>query len=53
VMDLSEYRLEMLRQEGEFILYRGLRRTLTEASPQPIRASSPLMEDPAPTTIIH
>jgi len=53
VMDLSRYRLETLRQDGEFILYRGLPRTLTAASPQSIRALSPLMEGPAPATIIR
>lgn len=53
MMDLSRYRLETLRQDGEFILYRGLRRALTEASPQSIRALSPLMEGPGPATIIR
>lgn len=53
MMDLSKYRLETLREDGAFILYRGLRRTLTEASPQSIRALSPLMEGPGPPTIIR
>ena len=51
MLDLSQYRLETLRQDGEFILYRRLRWTLTEASSQSIRALSPLMERPAPATI--
>src|SRR6516225_2132895 len=50
-MDLSEYRLEALRQDGEFILYRGLRQTKAETSPPSILALSPLMEHPAPATI--
>ena len=50
-MDLSEYRLETLRQDGEFILYRGLRQTKAETSPPSILALSPLMERPAPATI--
>src|SRR6516225_10681525 len=50
-MDLSEYRLEALRQDGEFILYRGLRQTKAETSPPSILALSPLMERPAPATI--
>jgi hypothetical protein len=51
VMDLSQYRLETLRQDGEFILYRGLHQTLTETSPPSILALSPLMERPSPATI--
>lgn len=51
MMDLSRYRLEALRQDGKFILYRGLRRTFTEASPQSIRALPPLMEGPGPATV--
>jgi len=51
VINLSEYRLEALRQDGEFILYRGLRQTKAETSPPSILALSPLMERPAPATI--
>jgi len=50
-MDLSQYRLETLRQDGEFILYRGLRQTKAETSPPSILALSPVMERPAPATI--
>jgi hypothetical protein len=50
-MDLSQYRLETLHQDGEFILYRGLRRTQAEKSPPSILALSPVMERPAPATI--
>jgi hypothetical protein len=46
VMDLSQYRLETLHKDGEFILYRGLRRTQAEKSPPSILALSPVMERP-------
>jgi serine/threonine protein kinase len=52
VIDLSEYRLEALHQDGEFILYRGLRQTKSETSPPSILGLSPVMEqDPAPATV--
>jgi PAS domain S-box-containing protein len=51
VIDLSQYRLETLRQDGEFILCRGLRQTKTEMSPPSILALSPVMERPAPATL--
>jgi PAS domain S-box-containing protein len=50
-MNLSQYRLETLRQDGEFILYRGLRQTSAETGPPSILALSPVMEHPAATTI--
>ena len=50
-MDLSEYRLETLRQDGEFILYRGLCSTKAETNPPSILALSPVMERPVPATI--
>ena len=50
-MDLSQYRLETLHQDGEFILYRGLRYTKAETSPPSILVLSPAMERPAPATI--
>src|SRR5262245_62204525 len=49
-MDLSQYRLETLGQDGEFILCRGLRQAEAETSPPSILALSPLMEPPAPAT---
>ena len=51
MMNLSQYRLETLHQDGEFILYRGLRQTKAETSPPSILALSPVMERPAPATI--
>src|SRR5262245_50653968 len=50
-MELSQYRLETLHQDGEFIRYRGLRQTRAETIPQSILALSPLMERPTPSTI--
>jgi PAS domain S-box-containing protein len=50
-MDLSQYRLETLHQDGEFILYRGLPQIGAEPSPPSILALSPVVERPAPATI--
>jgi len=50
-MDLSRYRLETLRQDGEFILYRCLRQNETETTPPSVLALSPVLERPAPATI--
>src|SRR5215469_7240908 len=50
-MNLLQYRLETLRQDGEFILYRGLRQNEAETGPPSILALSPVMERPAPATI--
>ena len=50
-MELSQYRLERLHEDGEFILYRGLRPTEAETGPPSIFALSPQMERPAPATI--
>ncbi|HEV8485562.1 MAG TPA: hypothetical protein VGV87_18615, partial [Blastocatellia bacterium] len=51
MMKLSEYKLAALHQDGEFILYRGLRQSKAETSPPSILALSPLMEHPAPATL--
>src|SRR5215467_5999979 len=50
-MDLSQYRLETLHQDGEFVLYRGLCTTDAETSSRSILALSPMTERPAPATI--
>jgi hypothetical protein len=50
-MELSQYRLELLRKDGEFVLYRGLAQIAAETSPPSILALSPIMEHPAPATI--
>jgi PAS domain S-box-containing protein len=51
VMDLSQYRLEVLQQDGEFILYRGLRHSKAGTGPPSVLALSPVKERPAPATI--
>ena len=51
MIDLSRYRLEALRQDGEFILYRGLRTTRAATGPESVLVLSPLLEHPAPATI--
>src|SRR5262249_35465963 len=50
-MDLSQYQLETLHQDGEFILYRGRCPTPAETSPPSILALSPAAEHPAGATI--
>src|SRR5215813_11895316 len=49
-MDLSQYHLETLHQDGEFILYRGRGQT-AETSPPSLLALSPVLEHPAPATL--
>jgi PAS domain S-box-containing protein len=51
VVELSQYQLEPLRKDGEFVLYRGLPQTTAGSSPRPILALSPVMEHPAPATV--
>src|SRR5262249_40921877 len=50
VIDLSQYRLETLHQDGEFILYRGRCET-AETSPPSILVLSPVMDRPASATL--
>jgi serine/threonine protein kinase len=50
-MELSQYRLEPLRKDGEFVLYRALPQTKAETSPPSILALTPILEHPAPATI--
>src|SRR5262245_15681841 len=46
-MELAAYMLETLRQDGEFLLYRGQHRHQTDASPPSILAVTPVSEQPA------
>ena len=46
-MELSDYMLETLRQDGETILYRGRQRRQGEAGPPTILLVAPLAEHPA------
>jgi PAS domain S-box-containing protein len=50
-MDLSRYRLEPLRKDEEFVLYRGLLQAETETGPQSVLVLSPIAEHPARGTI--
>src|ERR1044072_5772821 len=50
-MELSQYRLETIRRDGEFILYGVLRQTSSDKNPPTILALSPLMERPDLATI--
>src|SRR5215831_14696598 len=50
-MELSEYLLETLRQDGELILYRGRHRRPGEADPPTILLVTPLAERPAPASL--
>jgi PAS domain S-box-containing protein len=51
LIKLSGYKLRTLHQDGEFILYRGLRQSKAETSPASILALSTVMERPAPATV--
>ena len=51
MIKLSEYKLERLRQDGEFVLYRGLRESQSEASPLSILVLAPAVERPAPGSL--
>jgi predicted ATPase len=51
VIDLSEYVLETLRKDGEFILYRGQHRRQNGASAPFILAMTPVSEQPAPASL--
>src|SRR5262249_43311418 len=50
-MDLCDYLLETLRQDGEFILYRGRHRHPGEAGPPTLLLVTPLAERPAPASL--
>ena len=46
-MELSEYNLQTLRKDGEFILYRGRHRRQDEGIPPSILVRTPVLERPA------
>src|SRR5467141_3868968 len=50
-MELLHYNFEPLRQDGEFILYRGLPQSQTGESLSSTLALSPVMEHPAPGSL--
>ena len=47
----SSNKLETIRQDGEFILYRGLRKSLTDGSFCSVLVLAPASERPAPETL--
>jgi len=49
--DLCDYLTETLRQDGEFVLYRGRHRRPGEAGPPSILLVTPLAERPAPASL--
>jgi PAS domain S-box-containing protein len=51
VMDLSQYRLEPIRKDGEFVLYRCVPQSEALTSAKSILALSPIVEHPAPATV--
>src|SRR5262249_25891405 len=51
VMELSDYHLETLHQDGELILSRGCRRPNVKTGPPSILVLSPAAEHPASVTI--
>ena len=46
-MELSEYLLQTLREDGEFILYRGRHRSRIDAGLPPVLIVAPVSERPA------
>src|SRR3954467_546824 len=50
-MELSDYLLETLRQDDEFVLYRGRHRRQGEAGPPTLLLVTPLAERPAPASL--
>src|SRR5262245_48580066 len=51
VMELSAYRLEMLREDGELILYRGQPRSQRDGVLPPVLVLAPVGEHPAPGSL--
>src|SRR5919108_445187 len=50
-MELSDYRLETLHEDGEFILYRGRHRSRIDAILPTVLAVAPVGERPAPGSL--
>src|SRR5262245_10072050 len=47
LMELSEYKFERLRTDGEFILYRGQRQRAAKGNPTSILVATPVSEHPS------
>jgi PAS domain S-box-containing protein len=50
-MDVSYYKLETLRRDAEFVLYRGLANGRNDKSPSRLLILAPVLERPAPETL--
>ena len=50
-LELSEYHLERLRKDEEFLLYRGQPRRQTDARLPSVLVVAPVAEHPAPTSL--
>ena len=50
-MDLTDYKLETLRHDAEFVLYRGLANGRNDKSPSRLLILVPVLERPAPETL--
>ena len=50
-MNISDYKLETLRHDAEFVLYRGLAESQTDKSPSRLLILVPVLERPAPETL--
>ena len=46
-MSVSDYKLETLRHDGEFVLYRGLAKRRNDKSPSRLLILAPVSERPA------
>jgi PAS domain S-box-containing protein len=51
VPDLTQYSLEQVKNDAEFVLYRGRYRGLGEANPTTILVLSPVTDHPSPATL--
>jgi hypothetical protein len=50
-MDVSDYNLETLRHDAEFVLYRGLAKRQKDKKPSRLLILAPVLERPAPETL--
>jgi hypothetical protein len=50
-MDVSDYKLETLRRDAEFVLYRGLAKRRNDKGPSSLLILAPVLERPAPETL--
>jgi hypothetical protein len=50
-MDVSDYNLETLRHDAEFVFYRGLAKRPNDKSPSRLLILAPVLERPAPETL--